>query len=172
MSIKSNYSNINNLNDKLYGETHHRSNHKNLLNNNLYIDTVQNNLNINTANYIDNEKLCSLKSTKQGNISGNSLNNFTKVNYKQDYISKMSDTSFISQFVPFDNYYINKNNNKNNNSKKSEVLGFEYDNFSKLDEYDDNKVDLTNINRLNTIQNNNFYDKYCYNKYQNLFNST
>lgn len=172
MSIKSNFSNIKNAHDKLYTDTHHRSNNKNLLNNDIYIDKPENNLNMNPANYKDLDNLCGLVMNNEGNISGDTYKDKNLSMYrmnKNDYIKKISDNSFISQFVPFDNYYIDNSKNKN---KKNKINGIENDNFSKLDAYDDNTVDLTNINKLNTIQNNNFYDEYCYNKYQNIFNST
>lgn len=160
MSIQSNYYSINNIKDT-YEETHIKRNYKNLLNRRLIMDNPKNNLNMNTYNEM-NDKLCNYDLKNFGDINGCSIKskkNFNK-NPMPDFISRISDDSFISQYLPIQNQEIDyeelnkvyKNNfSYINNNKK---------NFNKK---------LNSLNELKTINEADFEKEYCYNKYQNVF---
>ena len=164
MSIKSDYTTINTL-KQTYSNTHSKRNYKDLMNSNIYMDNPNNNLNMMTRNQIEN-KLCSINSSKFGEISGCSIKpNTISKNPIPDYIARISDDSFMSQFLPIQNtHYIN---NKNNNNNKN-IMGFEDEGLYKISN-DNNRIAITSLNELNTLDENDIDKEYCYDKYQNIF---
>ena len=174
MSIKSEMNDINDKKFKInYNNTHNRSNYLNLLNPDLYIDRNENNLNMTPSNYITDSKLCGIDEYKYGEISGCSTEhkNIFK-NPIPDYISRITDDSFISQFTPLENHnLINKKNNKKSNKKNNieNVVGLENESLYDLGRYKNSKVSINSLNELNMIDVPDYNDKYCHDNYQKIF---
>lgn len=159
MSIQSNYYTINNIKDT-YEETHIKRNYKNLLNKRIIMDNPKNNLNMHTYNQI-NDTLCNYNLNNFGDINGCSIKD--KKNYNKnpmpDFISRISDNSFISQYLPIQNQEID-----------FEELNKVYKtNINYINNNNNLDTTLKSLNELKTVNEADFEKEYCYNKYQNVF---
>lgn len=112
------------------------------------------------GNYLDDKRLCSLKSSDYGKISGCSSKQ-KKIfnNPRPDTIQKITDNSFSTQ-VFLEPY------KKTEDSKKVEILpGIEYNNYHNVN-FKNNYGELYETNELDDKD---YYQKYCSNKYKRFF---